>query len=763
MRKTLPPSQTLLRSGRRRLFRRLLGAALVMVLALAALAVHVRAMRAADAAPAAGAAAAVGADGQPPRRLLILGFDGADAKLTQKWMDEGKLPHLAALARQGTFAPLLSTIPSQTPVSWSTFATGLNPGRHGIFDFLKRDPQTYHPSFAAFDVKKEPFLWGANNGWVVGGIAGAAVFLLGALVAVLVRRRLVSPRWRLVFGVPAALVVAVAAGLFFGYAANRMLPKQHPVPFNRQRGATFWSILGNAGKHVRVMRVPVTFPPKEFEHGRLLSGLGTPDLSARIGKPFYFTSELFFTPKGGGDFKVEVVELPDNKGVIDTEIKEVPNDLFPQHGDFISIPMRLTVPPDRASVRIQVSGNDITLKPGQWSDWARFTFPFNRLIQVHGIGKFRVLSVAPELRIYLSPIQFDPERLPPGFAITAPSSFVGDLTHRFGLFKTIGWMIDTWSLTDGTSDEQVFLEDVRQTVDKDRQILRTQLADDDWDVMVHYFEFTDRVQHMMFRFLDPKHPLYTAEGAKRWGPSVLAAYQQMDDIVGETMQKMPAGTALMVVSDHGFASFRRGMNYNTWLATNGFMSLTGEDTKRKNLEDLFGQGDFFVNVDWSKTKAYALGLGQIYINLAGREAKGIVKPGEDYKQVTAAIIAGLQSYVDPDTGEHPVAHVFTRDEAYGTYDPELIPDLIPSNSEGYRVGWQDSLGGIGKTIVEPNDQIWSGDHCSVYPPLVKGILFSNFKLDAADAKMGDVMPTILDLYKVAPPERLDGKSLLPRR
>ena len=294
-------------------------------------------------------------------------------------------------------------------------------------------------------------------------------------------------------------------------------------------------------------------------------------------------------------------------------------------------------------------------------------------------------------------------------------------------------------------------------------MLRGLLDDDGWDVTMQYFEFTDRVQHMMFRFLDPKHPLYTAEGASRWAPSVLQAYRQMDDIVGEVMRTMPSNADLLVLSDHGFASFRRGMNYNTWLATNGFMTLTGEDTKRKNLEDLFGQGDFFVNVDWSKTRAYALGLGQIYVNLAGREAKGIVQPGKDYQQVTAAIRAGLEAYVDPATGEHPVAHVFTRDEAYGTYDPELIPDLIPSNNEGYRVGWQDTLGGIGKNIVEPNDQIWSGDHCSVYPPLVKGILFSNLKLDAAGAKMGDVMPTILDLYHVQPPERLDGKSLLPHR
>ncbi len=251
--------------------------------------------------------------------------------------------------------------------------------------------------------------------------------------------------------------------------------------------------------------------------------------------------------------------------------------------------------------------------------------------------------------------------------------------------------------------------------------------------------------------------------AAKWGGSILQSYQQMDAIVGETMAKMPPGTRLMVVSDHGFASFRRSMNYNTWLARNGFMTLTGEDPNRKNLEDLFDQGDFFVNVDWSKTKAYALGLGQIYINLEGREKQGIVKPGEEYRQVVQQIKAGLEAYVDEETGEKPVAHVFTRDEAYkGVYDPELIPDMIPSNSEGYRVGWQDSLGGIAKTVVEPNLEIWSGDHCSVYPPIVEGILFANFKLNRQNAYMGDVMPTILDLYGVPSKVKLDGQSLLAK-
>jgi predicted AlkP superfamily phosphohydrolase/phosphomutase len=694
---------------------------------------------------------------QPPKKLIILGFDGADAKLTQQWMDEGKLPNLARLRGQGTFSPLRPTIPSQTPVSWSTFSTGLNPGRHGVFDFLKRNPKTYVPTFAAGEPGKEAFLFGKNNGPFVGILAGVAVALLLLLILKLFRLRTAVAA-----GV--AVVLGIAAGAGAGVAAARLLPVSRPVAINNQHGDTFWKLLGHAGKRVRVMRIPVTFPPKEFEHGELLSGLGVPDLSQRIGKPFYFTSELFFTPKGGGDFKVEVVELVDNRGTIETEIEEVPNELFRKKGgelEHLKIPLTLTVAPDRKSLRLQLQGTDLTLKPGQWSEWVRFTFAFNSLLKVQGIGKFKLLSLDPEIKLYLSPIDFDPEHLPLGFNVTAPPSFVKDLTKEHGPFKTRGWMIDTWSPTSGTIDEQTFLEDVKMTVDKDKEILNSALAKDDWDVLVHYFEFTDRVQHMMFRYFDPKHPLYNAEGAAKWAGSILQSYQEMDRIVGETMQKRP-DAAIMVVSDHGFASFRRGMNYNTWLVKNGFMTLNGQEAKRMNLEDLFEQGNFFVNVDWSKTRAYALGLGQIYINQVGREAKGIVHPGAEYQQVTAQIKAGLEAFVDEETGERPVAHVFTRDEAYnGVYDPVLIPDLIPSNSEGYRVGWQDSLGGIGKTIVEPNLDIWSGDHCSVYPPLVQGILFSSFKMNAsAGAYMGDVMPTILDLYGVKPTTNLDGKSLL---
>ncbi len=690
-------------------------------------------------------------------RVVILGFDGADAKLTQKWMDEGKLPNLAKLRAQGTYSPLRSTVPSQTPVSWSTFSTGLNPGRTAIFDFLKRDTATYMPSFAAFDETTKTFLWGDKNGPLVGALAGLILAIVLFLVAKLFRLRTRN-------AAIAAVVLGAGLGVAAGVAAARLLPTTYPMAFNRRQGDTFWGMLGHAGEKVRVMRMPVTFPPAPFEHGEMLSGLGVPDLSGRIGKPFYFTSELFFQPKQGGEASSEIVQLIDNKGTIPTEIKGPPDRLFSKKGElkYITIPMTLTVAPDKSSLAIEVQGTKLSLKPGEWSDWVHFTFPFNSLIQLKGIGRFVLLSLEPEVRLYLSPIEFDPQNLPPVVDVSTPRGFAPQLASRFGLYKTKGWMIDTWSIKEGTIDEKVFLEDVQKTIDQDRKMLEGLLRDD-WDVYFHYFEFTDRVQHIMWRYTDPKHPLYTPEGAAKWGGSIEHAYEQMDSIVGEVMEKMPKDAILFVVSDHGFASWRRAVNYNAWLARNGYLTLKGSDGGHANLEMLFDKSaQFFTNVDWSRTRAYAMGLGDIYVNLKGREAQGIVNPGADYDQVVSEIRQKLEAYVDSATGEHPVAHVFTRDEAYGTYDPVLIPDMFVSNSEGYRVGWQDTLGVVSKDIVEPNEDVWSGDHCSVYPPLVNGILFSNRKLDAKDPYMGDVTPTLLAIYGVQPPVKLDGKSLWPK-
>jgi predicted AlkP superfamily phosphohydrolase/phosphomutase len=262
--------------------------------------------------------------------------------------------------------------------------------------------------------------------------------------------------------------------------------------------------------------------------------------------------------------------------------------------------------------------------------------------------------------------------------------------------------------------------------------------------------------------MDPGHPLHDPVRAAELKDALKGVYQQMDQIVGRALELIPEDTLFMVCSDHGFASYRRGVNYNTWLVKNGFMNLSvpyyGE---AKTLEDLFHGGSFFENVDWSRTKAYAMGLGEIYINLEGREPQGIVRPGAEYEQVRDAIITGLEGLVDPETGDNPVFKVYKREEMYSEFNAAIVPDLRPANNPNYRVEWQTALGGFTPEVITENDKQWSGDHCSLEPSFVKGILFMNRPVQLDGPRMVDMAPTMLDGAGVTPPPGLDGISLLP--
>ncbi len=681
------------------------------------------------------------------QRVIVLGFDGVDARLVEQWMNQGKLPNMARLRDAGTFRPLRPTIPAQTPVSWSTFSTGIDPGRTGIFDFLRRDPKNYMPVFAAFDETKEPFLFGKRNPIVAGMALGLAALLI---TLAFTRRR---AAW-----LPAVVGLLVAAGVFT--ATAKFLPTTRPGVINRRQGIPFWDVAANAGKRAVIVHVPVTFPATDFHEGHMLSGLGVPDMSGRVGKPFYFTSELDIQRSGSNEFSIEVVQLEDNKGVIQTKIQGPPNKLF-KTPEYIVIPMAVTVANDRNSVQIEVSGQKITLRPGEWSGWVEFVFPFNPIIKVHGISRFHLISSQPEVKLYLSPINFDPRSLPPGFKVSSPARWAAQLARQFGLYKTIGWQIDTWAISEGFADEQIFWDDMNWTVAQDRKMFAAQLASDN-DLIVQQFEFPDRVAHVMWRLTDPRHPAYDPALASKWGDSILRAYQLMDSIVGDAMaaaQKRNA--ALLVVSDHGFASFRKSVNYDTWLVLNGYIALkSGVQMKERNLEMLFDQGQFWENVDWSKTRAYAMGLGEIYINLKGREAQGIVNPGAEYDALKNELKQKLVMMTDPETGEHPVRRVLAREEIYRQFDPNMIPDLFVTNNDGYRVSWQTSLGGMPKSLIDPNKHTWSGDHCSVDPEIVKGIFFYNKRLTTNRAPyIGDIYPTVLGLLHVKPPYALDGVEL----
>jgi predicted AlkP superfamily phosphohydrolase/phosphomutase len=691
-------------------------------------------------------AGAAGAAGASPPRIVVLGFDGVDAAVVEQMLARGELPHLARLQARGGYSPLIPTVPAQTPVSWATFSTGLDPGGHEIFDFLKRNPADLIPTFAVAEETEEPFLFGSRNPIFL-AVAAFLLFSLIGLFWFLLRRRIAM---MLVFD---ALGFAAGAGAFL--AAREWLPEKRPAVRNNRRGETFWSVPG--ARPAAVMRMPVTFPPQAFESGRLLSGLGVPDLSGRIGRPAYYTSDPFFTPREGNDFSIELVRLESNVGRQQTRVLGPPGKIFGREGP-IELPITLEVSPARDRVTVEVAGERIALAPGGWSEWVSMPFRVNPLITVHGYGRFRLQSAQPEIALYLSPIQLDPERLPPGVALSSPRRFAAELVEEFGRYKTMGWAIDTWSIQSGTLPEEAFLEDVYATAGQERKMLQWLLGQKP-KLLVHYFEFPDRIGHVFWRLRDPGHPAHDSRLAALYGDAVEKSYEVVDEIVGETAASLAPEDVLVVLSDHGFATWRRSVNYNTWLVERGYLALRGS-ARRQNLEALFSRGQFWDAVDWSKTRAYSMGFGDIYVNLRGREKEGSVAPGSEYEALREQLARELLELADPGNGERAVSRVFRREEVYRRFDPRLIPDLIASNRPGYRVSWQSTLGVPTESVFEDNRDVWSGDHCSLDPDLVRGVFFSSrrFREEPVPA-IADVTASLRALLGAPPVPDAAGKDL----
>jgi len=698
---------------------------------------------------------AVAAVGEPiPGKIYVLGFDGADAHLTEKFMAEGRLPNLSRLRAQGCYAPLGTTTPPQTPVSWSSFATGKNPGKNGIFDFLRRDLDTYQPDFAMYNIGERQFLWGKNNHILLALGLLAISLVLGLLFGALARR----PARGLTLAAGVGLVLALAA--FFG--ARDLLPYRLPTVENTRQGETFWEVAGRAGIPATVVRVPATYPPRRFDAGDILAGLGVPDIRGTFGTfSFYTTEALADRQDANTEMGGKIIEVALVDGETDSYIFGPRNRVFDDPPDILP-PLHLKVDRsgDTPTVTVTVQDQTQTIPLGAWSDWVSLEFEFSPLVKLYGISRFYFVSSEP-FGLYMSAINFDPHK-PPPIPISEPPEFGKDLTKKVGTYKTLGWSLDTWALNENRIDEKTFLEDVYSTEGKFAEIMDKLLDEGDFKLYVHVYELTDRVAHVFWRLLDKDHPAYDPELAARYGDAILNAYEFMDDIVGRVMKRLGPDDILFVCSDHGFHTWRKSVNYNTWLVRNGYMTLKNNspDTEKK-LEDLFGQGQFWPNVDWSRTKAYAMGLGDIYINLKGREAKGIVEPGEEYERIRTQLIADLKRFQDPETGAFPVRSVYRREEVYSGYDPDLIPDLLAANNPGYRVSWQTSLGGIPQNLLEINDRKWSGDHCSLDPPITKGIFFSSRKLRTEGVTILDFFPTLLGDLGLPIPDDIDGKRLLP--
>jgi predicted AlkP superfamily phosphohydrolase/phosphomutase len=628
-------------------------------------------------------------------QVVVLGFDGADPNLLAKWAKEGHLPNLARLARSGTFEPLGTTNPPESPVAWASFATGLNPGGTGIFDFLRRDPQTYLPELALVRREKPEFLFG-------------------------------------------------------------LVPIKPPRVTNERGGVPFYKAVADAGYKTTVVRMPLEFPPTPLPGGKLLAGLGVPDLRGTWGTFFYFGSDLTPWDVGDTEFGGKLVRLELDGSAASSSI-EGPADPTAKSFRRVSAPVGFNVSGN--ALTIQLEGQSETVAERRWSGWFRVKFRITPFLSVRAICRFYVLQVSPDVRVYMTPLNLDPES--PALPISYPSDYAASLASQHGLFKTLGWWHDTWALNEEKIDEGVFLEDMFQTMQTLSDVTLDELEHDPPSLLVSVFTSTDSVSHMFYRLMDPQHPRYDADLAKQYGDAILRVYERMDQVVGDVERAMKPGGTLLIVSDHGFHTWRKGFNTNTWLVENGYMALKnpGAEEKTYKLDQLFGQGSFFPNVDWTRTKAYALGLGQVYLNVRGREKSGILDRGPDADRLLEEMRQKLLGFEDPDTHEPVVARADLAAEIFHGPYMERAPDLQIDFRDGYRTSWQTSLGAIPAGIVVANLKKWSGDHCASDPADTSGILLSNRRIKSSHPSILDLAPTVLEVLGVAPPGRLDGRPL----
>jgi predicted AlkP superfamily phosphohydrolase/phosphomutase len=618
------------------------------------------------------------------RRVVIVGLDGMDYSLTQRLLSEGKLPNFAKLRDEGDFRPLASTVPPISPVAWSSFQTGVNPGKHNIFDFLTRDRKTYAPRLSSTDIK------GPSRTFSIG------------------KRR-----------------------FSFGSADIRLLRKAVP----------FWKILGEHGIFSSVIRVPITFPAEKF-YGVQLSAMCTPDLRGTQGMfSFYTTASKRDRVDEGGE--VVTVKREGNRMRADLVGPENPR---LKSNKPMTRPFELkVVDVDRAILKI--GKETVALKRGEYSDWITVTFKAGFMGTISGICKFLAVSLEPEIRLYVTPINIDPEK--PAMPISYPPIYSTYLKKRQGSYATLGLAEDSWALNEKLLTDDQFLKQCHDMDDEREKMFFDSLDKVKRGLCVCVFDGTDRVQHTFWRQMDETHPAHRGEFKKPDTLAVEEIYQRADRLLGKTMERCKEkGSVLIVVSDHGFNVFRRGVDLNRWLEQEGYLTLKENGRGLRNL----------AGVDWSRTRAFGIGLTGIYLNLKGRESKGIVDPKTEAARLREEIAQKLEGLVDPVTNQPAIKKVYNALKVYNGPYKNDAPDLVVGYHIGYRASWETAIGQVTSETFHDNVKAWSGDHC-IDQSLVPGVLFCNKKISDETPRLMDIGPTVLDMFGVDIPAHMDGTPL----
>jgi len=568
------------------------------------------------------------------RKALVLGIDGLDPGLCRRMMARGMLPNLSRLAGKGVFADLFTAQPAQSPVAWTSLATGANPGRHGIYDFIVRNPATCLPRLSL----------------------------------------------------------------------TRTGQGGRPEPAYTAK--TFFEVAAEAGLPVTAVRWPVTYPPA-FSGVTTLSGLGAPDVKGRLGNYVFYAEDGV---SAGGRGRFEPLRFVDGKTSVAVEGPAVV-----VSGRKTTARLSMELSKVAGGLVYAVSGETGRLEPGRWSPYLTLAFAVGEGICVSGITRLLVNRLDP-VELYLGPIQIDPRD--PYLPIASPPTYAVDMAHALGgAFSTLGMPEETKGLTDGVVSDEAFLAFCDEVTREREAMFLHELGRFREGLLSVVFDTSDRIQHCFWRLHDPAHPLYDAAEAKRLGPVIENHMVRMDAVVGQALEAAGDDTALFVCSDHGFCSYTRSVNLNAWLAREGYLKLKPHDPA--------DAGELFRHVDWSGTRAYALGFGSIYLNVAGREGNGIVAAGEAANELAEDIAKRLLALADGDAS--PVAAVHRKADLYDGPLSGEAPDLVVGYRPPYRVAWTSAIGGVAPDIFSDNRQKWSGDHC-VDASYVPGVLFSNLPL-----------------------------------
>jgi predicted AlkP superfamily phosphohydrolase/phosphomutase len=255
---------------------------------------------------------------------------------------------------------------------------------------------------------------------------------------------------------------------------------------------------------------------------------------------------------------------------------------------------------------------------------------------------------------------------------------------------------------------------------------------------------------MFWAARDPDHPAYKQAYAQKYGHVIPDVYRHMDAVLAKVLPRLDAKTALIVVSDHGFNTYRRSMNINSWLVENGYQVLNTPDGKDGKM--------CFENIIWGKTRAYSVGFNSIYMNLKGRERDGVVNPGEEFRKLCDEISEKLRNLKDPKNGQNVVRMIYLGKEVYTGDQVASGPDLVVGLTVGYRAGGENVLGAAPRQVIEDNDKAWSGDH--LYDPhYVPGIFLSNLKTRRDNPSLIDIAPSVLQCFGSPKSEWMDGEAI----